>query len=104
MESNEEISKWDIALESLAREECAKAGRALRMEDFRSLAKEYAIRLDDIMVTLFELVIAGEWEYRDAGGVRQRFERETLESLYVNRRLKDEDLEGFSGDWRPVRG
>ena len=98
---DEDVSKWDIALESLAREEYRKTGRALRLEDFRRLAGEYAARLDDIMVTMFELVIQGQWRYRDAEGVEQSFARETLDELYVNRRLRDEDLAGFTGSWEP---
>ncbi len=98
---DEEISKWDVALESLAREECRKTGHALQLEDFRRLARDYEARLDDIMVTMFELVIQGQWRYRDEQGVEQPFERETLDALYVNRRLRDEDLTRFSGSWEP---
>ncbi len=100
--SDNEISKWDIALAGMAREEYHKTAAPLQLADFRRLAKEYAIRLDDIMVTMFELAIHGEWVYQDAQGVDQRFERETLDNLYVNGRLKDEDLAVFTGNWRPI--
>lgn len=96
-----EISKWDLALEALAREECRNLGRGLFLEDFRRLAQAHAIRLDDIMVTLFELVIQGEWTYRDAQGRAQAFDRETLNGLYVNHRLQDQDLQVFTGSWQP---
>lgn len=96
-----EISKWDLALEALAREECRNLGRALSLEDFRRLAQTHAIRLDDIMVTLFELVIQGEWSYRDELGREQTFDRATLDGLYVNRRLQEQDLQGFTGSWQP---
>ena len=96
-----EISKWDLALEALAREECRNLGRPLQLEDFRRLAQAHAIRLDDIMVTLFELVIQGEWRYRDEQGREQAFDRATLDGLYVNRRLQDQDLLGFVGSWQP---
>ena len=66
-----------------------------------SMPCDYTIRLDDIMVTMFELVIRNEWVYRDEQGVEQAFERETLDEMYVNRRLRDEDLEGFTGSWEP---
>lgn len=97
-----EISKWDVALEALAREECRQLGRGLQLEDFRRLAQANAIRLDDIMVTLFELVIQGEWSYRDAQGQPRTFDRDTLDSLYVNRRLQEQDLQEFAGSWQPL--
>ena len=97
-----EITKWDVALAALAREECRLLGRALRLEDFQRLARSHAIRLDDLMVTLFELVIQGEWTYQDAEGQEQVFARETLDRLYVNRRLQEADLQAFTGSWQPV--
>lgn len=96
-----EVSKWDLALEALVREEFRILGRALHMEDFRRLAQQHAIRLDDIMVTLFELVIQGEWNYRDEQGRERSFDRDTLDGLYVNRRLQEQDLQGFTGGWLP---
>lgn len=97
-----EITQWDVALEALAREESRLLGRPLRMEDFRRLARAHAIRLDDLMVTLFELAIQGEWIYRDAQGRQQAFDRETLDGLFVNRRLQEADLLAFTGSWEPV--
>jgi hypothetical protein len=97
-----EISKWDVALEALAREEHRRLDRALQLEDFRRLARTHAIRLDDIMVTLFELVIQGEWTYLDAEGRAHSFDRETLDGLYVNRRLREQDLQAFTGSWQPL--
>lgn len=96
-----EITKWDVALEALAREESRLLGRPLRMEDFQRLARTHAIRLDDLMVTLFELVIQGEWIYRDAQGRQQAFDRDTLDGLFVNRRLQEADLLAFTGGWEP---
>jgi len=98
----DEIPKWDIALAALAREEHDKLGKPLHLQDFQRLAGEYAIRLDDIMVTMFQLVIHGEWEYRDAAGGLAPLTQETLDGLFVNRRLREEDLRGFAGAWTPV--
>lgn len=97
------VSKWDVALEALAKEEQQKLGRPLELEDFRRLAQQYTIRLDDIMVTMFELAIHGEWQYRNSGGKPQAITRELLEGLTAGGRLKDEDLKTFSGAWIPLR-
>ncbi|ALP52214.1 hypothetical protein Tel_03100 [Candidatus Tenderia electrophaga] len=92
-----DVPAWDVALANLAKEEFDKKGAPLTLDDFTDLAKEYTIRLDDIMVTMFEMVIAGEWQYEG----EQRIERNTLNELYVGGRLHAKDLEPFSGGWRP---
>ena len=96
-----EVSKWDVALEAMAQEEFRRQGRPLRLEDFQRLAHIHAMRLDDIMATLFELVIQGEWTYRDEQGQPREFGRETLDALYVKGRLREEDLRVFGGGWQP---
>ncbi len=96
--SDVEVMQWDIALANLAREEYQKKGAPLTMEDFTRLASEYHIRLDDIMITMFELVIHGEWTYVG----EQEICRNTLNDLYVNGRLHAKDLEAFKGGWSPA--
>lgn len=92
-----DVPPWDVALANLAKEEFQKKDAPLTLDDYTRLAKEYTIRLDDIMVTMFELVIAGEWEYQGD----QVIDRQTLNDLYVGGRLHAKDLEPFTGGWRP---
>jgi hypothetical protein len=96
------IPKWDVALEAMAKEEYTKLGRPLRLEDYRRLAQQYTIRLDDIMVTIFELCIQGSWQYQDAYGKPQKITRQLLTRLTAAGRLDDEDLKTFTGGWEPV--
>ena len=96
-----ETPKWDEALANMANEEFLKQSRPLNLRDFSELADEYSFRLDDIMVTMFQLVINGDWQYIDNTGTEQQFTQNTLDKLYVNRRLKEEDLQNFNGDWSP---
>ncbi len=100
---DEEIPKWDIALAALAKETFDKGGKALRLDDFKSLAKEYTIRFDDIMVTMFELCIQGEWQYSDADGKNCEITREEVDNLYVGGRLADKDVAAYTGSWRPLK-
>ena len=101
MTTNETRPKWDVALESLARDEFQKKAAPLTLDDFHNLASKHAMRLDDIMETMFLLAIHNEWIYTDRNGQPQQLDQETLDGLYVKRRLTDDDLASFDGDWRP---
>ncbi len=90
-----DVPSWDVALANLARDEYKKLQRPLTLEDFQRLAKDYTIRLDDIMVTMFELVIQGRWSYEG----EQQIVRSTLNELYINGRLHADDLAEFTGEW-----
>ncbi len=102
MSSNQDMPKWDVALAALAGDEFRKRASPLTLNDFRSLAKEYAIRLDDIMETMFLLAINKEWVYTDRTGKEQVLDQDTLDALYVKRRLSEEDLGTFDGIWQPA--
>lgn len=104
-ECDEEIPKWDIALAALAREEADKLGRCLQLVDFQRLAAEYAIRFDDIMVTLFELVLEGEWRYEQPEGKLRAITREEVEKLStgIGGRLAEADVTKYTGAWCPVQ-
>ena len=97
------LAKWDVALEALLKEEYLKKAAPLTVDDVRRLALEYAIRFDDIVVTLFELCIYGEWQYRDRQGVVGEMTPERFNDLTSNGRLKDRDLIGFDGGWAPLK-
>jgi hypothetical protein len=101
MTTNDTPPKWDVALASLAMDEYKKKTAPLTMDDFHNLASQHAIRLDDIMETMFLLVIHSQWIYTDSNGQQQSLDQETLDGLYVKRRLSDADLAAFDGDWRP---
>ena len=99
---DEEVPKWDIALAALVNEEAEKLGKGLRIAEFKRLAEEHAIRFDDIMVTMFELVINKEWRYEHPDGVEQAISRDEVEKLYVAGRLAEADVNTYVGLWMPV--
>ena len=103
MPSNQDMPKWDVAIAALAKDQYRKKASSLTLDDFRSLAREHAMRLDDIMETMFLLAINREWEYSDASGDKQSLTQEILDSLYVKRRLSEEALSSFDGGGRPSR-
>ncbi len=102
MPSNENMPQWYVALASLAKEAFRNKAAPLVCDDFHDLAREHAICFDDIMETLFQIVIHGEWKYTDRSGNKQSIDQPTLDGLYVKRRLSEEDLAAFDSDWQPV--
>lgn len=96
------VPKWDVALEALVREEYEKKGEPLTVADLRRLAMEYAIRFDDIVVTMFELCLNAEWQYRDHDGNIDEMTRERYDELTSAGRLKDQDMQRFDGGWSPL--
>ena len=99
---DEEVPKWDIALAALVKEEVDKLGHGLRIAEFQRLASDHAIRFDDIMVTMFELVINNEWRYEYPDGVEKPISRDEVEKLYVGGRLVDADVIEYVGLWLPA--
>lgn len=97
------VPKWDVALAALMREEYQKTGNALKVDDLRRLATEYAIRFDDMVVTAFELCLHGQWQYRAASGAVREMTREIFDELTSAGRLKDRDMVGFDGGWSPLQ-
>ena len=98
---DEEVPKWDIALEGMVNDTYRMKTAALNIDDFHKLAVDNRIRFDDIMVTMFELCIYGEWQYK-SNSEQVEITRETLDQLFVNGRLQEKDMRDFSGDWMPL--
>jgi hypothetical protein len=99
---DEAIPEWDIALEALIREEQQKLGRPLVLGDFQRLCLKFVIRFDDMMETLFELVIRGKWAYYDEQGAPVTITREQFERLRCNGRIEVGDVRHFTGGWRAL--
>jgi len=74
----------------------------LTIEDLQVFANDHAVRVGDILETLFLMAIYGEWRYTDAEGNDQKLDEEALNSLYAKGRLTGEDLKAFSGLWHPT--
>ena len=84
---------------------CFDRWEAKSNETFRALRAQVEKDVpygDDIMETMFQLAINGEWIYSDSDGRVQPLDQSTLDSLYVKRRLSEQDLQRFNGSWRPA--
>lgn len=99
-EFDEAIPEWDVALEALIREEHQKLGRPLTFGDFQRLSRQYAIRFDDLVATVFELAFHGHWVYHDEQGMPVAITHALYEDLRRDGRIEVADLRAFTGDWR----
>ena len=95
-------SLWDEGISSFLRGEYDKRQVPLTMDDLQNFAVERAVRVGDMLETLFLMAIFGVWTYTDAEGVTQDLDESALDELYAKGRLKPEDLLAFPGVWAPL--
>lgn len=92
---------WDEGISSYLRGEYDKRQVPLTMNDLQEFAVDQAVRVGDLLETLFLMAIYGEWTYTDAAGEPQILDEEALDAFYAKGRLKPEDLQAFAGVWAP---
>ena len=98
----EHSSLWDEAIGALLTEEQAQMDAPLNLEKLQSLAVDHAIRLGDILETLYLMAIYGDWQYIDADGKQKELDEEALQSMYAQGRIDKSNAEAFSGEWIPT--
>ncbi len=96
------IPKWDVALEALVTEEYGERGMEMSVADFQRLAREYDIRFDDIMETVFRMCIEGVWGYRDGDGQVRAISQEDYDRLFIKGRTREKDMQEYTGGWFPI--
>jgi hypothetical protein len=100
----EDIPKWDVALESLIKDEYVRLGRPLKMQDFKQIGSEYKIRFDDIMHTLCQLVTHNMWRQTGTDEQGSAVSDDRLADLFVYNRLDEEIAEQYAVEWQPHPG
>ncbi|MGQ7846680.1 hypothetical protein ACUNV4_19515 [Granulosicoccus sp. 3-233] len=93
---------WDEGISSFLYGEYEKRQQALTIDDLQMFANEHAVRIGDILETLFLMAIYGEWIYADAEGRERVLDEDALNELYAKGRLGPEDLSAFDGVWIPI--
>lgn len=102
MTSDDDMPRWDVAIEGMVKDEYRKQGTVLKMDDFRRLAADYDFRLDDIMETVFLMVMHEAWSYRADASDTRALSHDVLVELCTKKRLNDQDLSGINGGFAPV--
>ena len=93
---------WDEGISSFLLGEYEQRQVPLTIEDLQGFANDHAVRIGDILETLFLMAIYGEWRYLDAQGNDQKLDEDALNALYAKGRLTAADLEVFNGLWQPA--
>jgi len=93
---------WDEGISSLLYGEYERTQKPLTMQALRGYANEHAVRIGDILETLFLMGIYGSWKYTDEQGTEQKLDEDALNALYAKGRLEEADLVAFPGLWQPV--
>lgn len=102
MQQQELDPLWDEGISSLLDGEYQRLQEPFSMEDLRGYANQYAVRIGDILETLFLMASYGAWQYVDEKGVEQELDENALNAMYAKGRPDDADLEAFPGLWKPA--
>ncbi len=94
---------WDEGISTFLLGEYDRAQAPLSIYDLQGFANDRAVRIGDILETLYLMSIYGEWEHTNLEGVVQELDVLALDELYAKGRLVPEDLIDFEGYWSPVR-
>ena len=97
-----EIPKWDVALEAVAKDKFDKQGRPMNLADFKQLGKEYQVRFDDLMHSLCQLVSNGMWRQQGFDEHGNPVSDDVLETLFVFNRLDEKVAEKYAVEWQPI--
>lgn len=93
---------WDEGLSSYLLGQYQLHQRPLTLDDLLAFTAEQAIRLSDILETLFLLVIYREWSFTRPDGRRQEIDAAMLDALYARGRLNRDELDDYRGEWQPA--
>jgi hypothetical protein len=94
---------WDEGISSYLFGEYTKSHTPLTMQDLEACAVDQAVRVGDLLETLFIMAIYGEWTYLSADGIAEILDENALDDFYAKGRLSKEDLAVFGGVWAPAK-
>jgi len=93
---------WDEGISTFLAGEYEKKQAPLNAVDLQRFATDQAVRVGDLLETLFLMVISGTWYYCDENGDKRELDEEALDELYSKGRIGPEDMKCFDGVWIPA--
>lgn len=94
---------WDEGISTYLLSEYRQRRRPLNLDDLRTFTVAQAIRISDILETLFLLAIYGEWTFTRPDGTLQTIDAGMLDALYARGRLAHDELDDYRGEWQPEK-
>lgn len=101
MQLAETTPLWDVAIAGMLIEEQEELGSPFDIDALQQLALDQAVRLADIIETLYLLTIYGDWTYTDDNGNEKPLDEDALEDLYAQGRIDRTNANAFDGYWQP---
>lgn len=102
MQTQQAEPLWDEGISSYLSLEYEKRGAPLTGADLQYLAGEQAVRVGDLLETLFLMSIYGAWHYCDEQGNSQELDENALDEFYAKGRIGPDEMAAFSGVWIPA--
>lgn len=93
---------WDEGISSFLEDEYRKTQVPLTAIQLSQLASDKAVRVGDLLETLYLMAIYGAWHYCDEKGESMDLDEEALDDFYAKGRIGRDDLAAFSGVWIPA--
>ena len=93
---------WDEAIANLLAEQQEQLDVALELHHLEKMAVDNAVRLGDIIETLYLMAIYGDWQYNDAEGQQKELDEEALQAMYAKGRIDKSNAQAFNGLWTPT--
>lgn len=98
----EQTPLWDEAIASMLAETQQRLDAPLTLDELQEMAINNAIRVGDILETLYLMAIYGDWQYLDESGGQKELNEEALQAMYAKGRIDKTNIEAFNGVWIPV--
>ncbi|MFK7995089.1 MAG: hypothetical protein AB8B87_13175 [Granulosicoccus sp.] len=92
---------WDEGIALYLSGEYEKKQAPLTSTDLQHLANEQAVRVGDLLETLYLMAIYGAWHYCDEQGQSQELDEVALDDFYARGRIGPDDMAAFDGVWIP---
>ncbi len=93
---------WDEAIEGLLTETQQRLDSALTLDMLQEMAINNAVRVGDIIETLYLMAIYGDWQYLEENGQQKQLDEEALQAMYARGRIDKTNIEAFNGVWIPT--
>ncbi len=93
---------WDEAIAAMLSETQERLDAPLTLDLLQEMAVDNAVRVGDIIETLYLMAIYGDWQYLDDNGQQKELDEEALQAMYAKGRIDKSNIDAFNGIWIPA--